>query len=110
MRELLAIGDTTPGEFRTPPVAESPYVEDQAFIGAIRLLQGEREAGTALLEAAATRAAARPAGAGNLARRWNDVFALALPDRPDERRAAYRHPVATGLLTDPEFPHPMPAL
>ena len=90
-------------EFETPPRATSPYVEDQIYIGAIRLLKGEREAGTALLEEAARRAAARPAGAGTFARSWYDVGALALLGRYDEACAAYRTSFEAGLFTDYDF-------
>ena len=110
LREVLALGNADAGEFRTPPVAESPWVEDQAIVGAIRLLQGEREAGTALLEAAATRAAARPPGSGLFARRWNDVVALAVLGRHDEACAAYRRSVEGGMFTDYDFAERMPVL
>jgi TolB-like protein/Flp pilus assembly protein TadD len=110
LREVLAQGNAEPGEFRTPPVAESPWVEDQAFVGAIRLLQGEREAGTFLLEAAAKRAAARPPGSGHFARRWNDVVALAVLGRHEEACAAYRRSVEGGMFTDYDFAERMPVL
>ena len=90
-------------EFQTPPVASSPYVEDQVFVGAIRLLQGEREAGAALLEEAAKRAAARPAGSGDFARHWHDVTALALLGRHKEACAAYRKSFEAGLFTEYDF-------
>jgi len=110
LRQALAAGSAEPGEFRTPPVAESPYVEDQAFAGAIRLLQGEREAGTFLLEEAARRAAARPPGSGDFARRWNDVVALALLGRHDEACAAYRRSVDAGMFTEYDFDERLPLL
>lgn len=97
-------------EFQTPPVASSPYVEDQAFVGAIRLLQGEREAGTTLLEEAARRAAARPAGSGDFARGWHDVTALALLGRHQQACAAYRTSLEAGLFTDYDFAERIPPL
>ncbi|MDQ3229356.1 MAG: hypothetical protein M3Q13_06425 [Pseudomonadota bacterium] len=90
-------------EFDNPPRSTSPYVEDQVFVGAIRLLQGEREAGTALLEEAAKRAAARPAGSGVFARHWHDVSALALLGRYDEACAAYRTSFEAGLFNHYDF-------
>lgn len=110
LRQLLTTGGATPGEFRTPPVAESPYVEDQVFVGAIRLMSGEREAGTALLEAGAKRAAERPVGSGHFARRWNEVIALALLGRHDQACAAYRRSVEAGMFTDYDFADRLPAL
>lgn len=110
LREILAAETGGVDEFRTPPVASSPYVEDQLFVGAIRLLLGERRAGTFLLEEAAKRAAARPAGAGDFARRWNDVTALALLGRHDEACAAYRRSVEGGMFTDYDFAERLPVL
>jgi tetratricopeptide (TPR) repeat protein len=110
IRQVLTRGNAAPGEFMNPPMADSPWVEDQAFVGAIRLLQGEREAGTLLLEEAAKRAAARPAGSGHFARRWNDVTALALLGRHDEACAAYRRSVEAGMFTDYDFAERLPLL
>ncbi len=97
-------------EFKTPPVATSPHVGDQLFVGALRLLQGERDAGIALLEEAAKRAAARPAGAGDFARRWDDVVALAMLGRFEAACAAYRVSVEAGMVTDYDFAEHAPAL
>lgn len=96
-------------EFETPPRATSPYVEDQVFIGAIRLLKGEREAGTALLEEAVRRATARPAGSGTFARSWHDVSALALLGRFEEACAAYRNSFEAGMVTNYDFAEHVPA-
>jgi TolB-like protein/Tfp pilus assembly protein PilF len=97
-------------ELQTPPKATSPYVEDLVFVGAIRLLKGEREAGTALLEEAAKRAAALPAGSGDFARNWHDVAALALLGRHQAACAAYRSSVEAGMFTDYDFAERMPVL
>lgn len=110
MRKVLAEELSVTGEFQTPPVAQSPYVEDQLLVGAIRLLQGEPEAGTALLEEAAKRAAARPPGSGIFARRWYDVTALALLGRQDEACSAYRRSVEAGMFLDYDFAERIPAL
>ncbi|MEO5963622.1 MAG: hypothetical protein ABIO75_01870 [Thermomonas sp.] len=110
LRKAFAAENFGLDEFATPPVASSPYVEDQLFIGAIRLLRGEREAGTALLEEAAKRAAARPAGAGTFARRWNDVIALALLGRHPAACAAYRASVEAGLIGGYAVAEHVPAL
>lgn len=110
LRQELQHAGFNAGEFKSPPVAESPYVEDQLIVGAIRLLQGEREAGTQLLEEAARRAAARPPGSGTFARRWNDVAAHVLLGRHEAACAAYRASVEAGLFTDYDFAERMPAL
>lgn len=110
LRKELARAGMDAGEFRTPPVAESPYVEDQLMVGTIRLLGGERDAGRALLEEAARRASARPPGSGTFARRWYDVFALAMLGRHEAACAAYRASVEAGLFTDHDFAERMPLL
>jgi hypothetical protein len=110
LRGELKRGDVDAGEFRTPPVAESPYVEDQLAVGTIRLMRGEREAGIYLLQEGARRAAARPPGAGTFARRWHDVAALALLGRHAEACAAFRASVAAGLFTGYDFAEHIPAL
>ncbi len=109
LRQALTRGDVVAGEFRTPPVAESPVVADQLMVGAIRLLQGEREAGTALLEEAVKRATQLPAGSGDFARGWNDVGALALLGRHKQACAAYRSSVAAGMFTHYDFADQAPA-
>ena len=97
-------------EFKTPPVATSPYVGDHVYVGSLRLLQGEREAGLALLEEAAKRAAASPAGSGDFARGWNDVVALALLGRHEAACTAYRVSVEAGLVTHYDFAERAPGL
>lgn len=97
-------------EFKTPPVATSPYVGDQLYVGALRLLQGEREAGLTLLEEAARRAAASPVGSGDFARGWNDVVALALLGRHEAACAAYAASVKAGLVTYYDFAEGAPDL
>jgi len=110
LRAELERGGVPAGEFATPPVATSPYVEDQFLVGAIRLALGERAAGTWLLEEGIRRAGERPVGSGTFARRWNDVAALALLGRHDAACAAYRASVDGGLFTDYDFAERAPAL
>jgi len=110
LRKVLAQENLGLGEFKTPPVATSPHVGDQLFVGALRLLQGERDAGIALLVEAAKRAATKPAGAGNFARKWDDVVALALLGRHEAACAAYRTSLDAGMLTDYDFAEHGPAL
>ena len=110
LRKVFAQENIELGEFRTPPVATSPHVGDQLFVGALRLLQGERDAGIALLEEAAKRAAVKPAGAGDFARKWHDVMALALLGRHEAACAAYRASVDAGMVTNYHFAEHAPAL
>ena len=110
LRAVFAEEGLALGEFETPPVASSHHVGDQVFVGSLRLLQGERAAGTALLEEGAKRAAARPAGAGGFARGWYEVIALAMLGRHEAACAAYRSALDAGLVTDYDFAAQVPAL
>jgi serine/threonine-protein kinase len=89
----------TPELFTDPPVIRTAYLDDLLVVGRLRASRGDG-VGTALLEEAVRRAAARPAGAASFSRQWADAIGLAYLGRNDAACAALRASVQAGQFTN----------